>query len=413
MTGYTVTGPFSEILTMSKMPLNGPLADSELEVIRNAGVLMREDVIVKIGAFQEVLDRAQELNASVFEIDTPAVLMPGWIDPHTHICFAGSRASDYALRNSGATYLEIAASGGGIWDTVQKTRDGTKDVLKKTLIRRSLHLLHNGVTTAEVKSGYGLSVNEEMKMLEVINEADSELPIDLVPTCLAAHIVPKEYPDATSYLNQIINELFPVIRDRQLCNRVDAFIEEGAYQPDEIIPYLTAARDHGFDITIHADQFNTGGSRIAIEYGAVSADHLEVSGDKEIEMLAASKTIATVLPGASLGLGVGFAPARKILDAGGSLAIASDWNPGSAPMGDLLTSAAILGAYEKLNNAEVFAGMTFRAAAALRLDDRGKLEERCKADMIGFPCNDYREILYHQGQLPPQYVWKNGQLISS
>ena len=165
----------------------------------------------------------------------------------------------------------------------------------------------------------------------------------------------------------------------------------------------------GFDLVVHADQFTTGGSRIAVETGALSADHLEASTDIEIKQLAASDTVAVVLPGASLGLGIGFAPARKLLDAGASMAIASDWNPGSAPMGDLLTQAAILGAFEKLSTAETFAALTFRAAKALNLNDRGTIEPGKLADMQAFPCADYREILYHQGKLKPAKVWKRGE----
>jgi imidazolonepropionase len=166
----------------------------------------------------------------------------------------------------------------------------------------------------------------------------------------------------------------------------------------------------GFDITVHADQFSTGGSSVAVKYGAISADHLEVSGEKEIEMLAKSNTVATALPGASVGLGCNFAPARRLLDAGAALAIASDWNPGSAPMGNLLIQAAVLGTFEKLTNAEVLAGTTFRAAAALGLSDRGKIETGLMADLVAFPTHNYQEILYQQGMLLPSLVWKKGQL---
>lgn len=167
----------------------------------------------------------------------------------------------------------------------------------------------------------------------------------------------------------------------------------------------------GFDITVHADQFSTGGSEVAVNVGAVSADHLEASGEEEIKRLAASETVAVALPGASLGLGMGFAPARKLLNAGACLAIASDWNPGSAPMGDLLLQASVLSAYEKLTTAETFAGLTFRAAKALNLYDRGILEKGKLADMQAYPCTDYREILYHQGKLKPIKVYKKGEAI--
>jgi len=209
-------------------------------------------------------------------------------------------------------------------------------------------------------------------------------------------------------LNKISSELFPVLKDKNLTNRIDAFIEESAFSSEQIAPYFDKAKELGFDITVHADQFSTSGSKAAVAYGAISADHLEASTQTEIDLLANSDVIATALPGASLGLGCNFTPARKILDAGGALAIASDHNPGSAPMGDLLTQASILGAFEKLSNAEVIAGITFRAAAALNLKDRGQLQEGFLADFILFHTSDYKEILYNQGNLKPCVIWKKG-----
>ena len=264
----------------------------------------------------------------------------------------------------------------------------------------------------EVKSGYGLSLEEELKMLRAIAEAHKRTPADLVATCLAAHMVPRDFEGSPSaYLESMAQLLFPVLREERLTNRVDAFIEEGAFSQADIAPYFAQAKAMGFDITVHADQFSTGGSEVAVAHGAVSADHLEASTDKEIQLLAKSEVIATALPGASLGLGCNFTPARKILDAGGALAIASDHNPGSAPMGDLLTQATVLGAYEKLTNAEVLAGITFRAAEALKLYDRGRLAEGFLADFSVFHTKDYREVLYHQGAFKPCSVWKAGQLV--
>ncbi len=182
---------------------------------------------------------------------------------------------------------------------------------------------------------------------------------------------------------------------------MDVFIEKNAFDGNAALDYLNRAKHSGFDVTVHADQFTAGGSEVAVKAGAVSADHLEASSDKEINSLAKSNTVAVALPGASLGLGMPYAPARKLLDAGACLAIASDWNPGSAPMGNLLLQAAVLGAAQKLSNAEVFAGLTFRAAKALNLTDRGALAAGLCADLQVYPTNDYREILYHQGSLRP------------
>ncbi|MDH3245538.1 MAG: amidohydrolase family protein, partial [Saprospiraceae bacterium] len=235
---------------------------------------------------------------------------------------------------------------------------------------------------------------------------------DLVPTCLAAHIKPPTWPgDNRSYLASIAEELLPRIKAENLSDRVDIFIEESAFSKEEGADFLKKARNLAFKITVHADQFSSGGSALGRIWDAVSADHLEAINAEDIRLLAESNTVATVLPNASLGLGIPFAPARRLLDAGAILAIASDWNPGSAPMGDLITGAALLSAYEKLSTAEVLAGLTFRAAQALSLTDRGMLQQGKLADMQSYAVTDYREILYHQGQLTPHRVWKKGELL--
>jgi imidazolonepropionase len=409
---YQLIGPFAQILPMTNLNLKGAIPDEALLVIDNGGILIENDRIHSLGKFNEMLLAAKELGAKITTLDGSDVCLPGFVDAHTHICFGGTRAHDYAMRNAGKSYLEIAKSGGGIWDTVTQTRKATKDQLIALIIQRANRHLNNGITTIEVKSGYGLSVNEELKMLYAIKEANQELYVDLIPTCLAAHMVPIDYSGtATEYLEEISSQLFPKLKAEQLCNRIDAFIEESAYSKEDIAPYFTKAKAMGFDITVHADQFSTSGSAVAIAFDAVSADHLEASTTKEIEALAKSNVIATALPGATLGLGCAFTPAREFLDAGGALAIASDWNPGSAPMGDLLTQAAILGTFQKLSNAEVLAGITFRAALALNLKDRGKLDKGHLADFISFPTTDYKEILYQQGSLKPNNVWKKGNLV--
>ncbi|NNK75556.1 MAG: amidohydrolase family protein, partial [Maribacter sp.] len=293
-----------------------------------------------------------------------------------------------------------------------QTRKATKEALVKGIIKRAKRHLTNGVTTIEVKSGYGLSVTEELKILYAIKQADQTLATDLVTTCLAAHMFPRDYNgNPEDYLEEMATNLLPILKEENLTDRIDAFIEEGAFTPEFIEPYFNKAQELGFDITVHADQFSTGGSEVAIRHNAISADHLEASTDREISLLANSDVVSVALPGASIGLGCAFTPARKLLDAGGALAIASDHNPGSAPMGDLLTQAAILGTFQKLSNAEVLAGITFRAAAALKLWDRGKLDEGFLADLSIFHTNDYKEVLYNQGNFKPCMVWKKGELV--
>jgi imidazolonepropionase len=403
-------GPISQLVSLRDLPHKGRIGDSALHTISNAGIAFDNDTILAVDSWDVLV--AAYPNATKRELDQNYVAVPGYIDCHTHLCFGGNRARDFALRNAGVSYLEIAQSGGGIWDTVTQTRKCTEQELTQIVIKNANQQLQLGITTIEVKSGYGLSVEEEIKMLRAIRNGSKETAADLVATCLAAHLTPKDFSGTNEdYLNYLVTNLFPVLQSEKLTNRIDAFIETSAFSASEIAPYLKSAKELGFDITIHADQFTTSGSEVAVQIGAISADHLEASGDKEIELVAQSNTIAVALPGASVGLGCPFAPARKILDKGGALAIASDWNPGSAPMGDLVCQASILATFEKLTTAEVFAGITFRAAAALNLFDRGRLIAGNKADFILYPSTDYRDILYYQGSLRPSQVWKSGKLV--
>lgn len=400
-------GPFKQMVTMNGLPLKGALKDEQLEIITDGGILVQDGTIQAIGDFQSLKQKHQD-TVIIEAIDGDLVALPGFVDAHTHICFGGSRAKDYAARNNGKSYLEIAQDGGGIWDTVTQTRAQSEATLAALTLQRLDVLLHNGITTVEVKSGYGLSIEQELKMLRAIQAAGQQHVSDVISTCLAAHIIPKDIANEAQYLALILNELVPAIQKEKLTKRFDVFIEQGAFSVEQSKSYLQKLKNQGFQLTVHADQFTPGGSQVAIDCGALSADHLEASGAAEIMALAQSEVIPVALPGASIGLGCAFTPARKLLDAGASLAIASDWNPGSAPQGNLLIQAAILGTFEKLSAAEVLSGITFRAAQALGLSDRGCLNSGKIADIIAFPCNDYREILYHQGELKVSKVWKNG-----
>lgn len=405
-------GPFEQLLTMQNVPVKGALADEDLPVIQQGGLLVEDGIIKEIGDYNS-MKNAHQNDGVIFETFSEGhVALPGFIDAHSHICYAGSRARDYAARNAGKSYLEIAKAGGGIWDTVQRTRNASLDWLMDHTLKRAEAHLQRGTTTLEVKSGYGLDMENELKMLHAITDADRNSMIDLIPTCLAAHTIPKDREiDSKSYLDELTKELLPAIRERKLADRVDIFVEEGAFGVAESIAFLEQAKDMGFECTVHADQFNTGGSQVAVAVAALSADHLEASTIKEIRLLADSDVMPVALPGASLGLGCGFTPARKLLDAGAGLAIASDHNPGSAPMGHLVTQAAILGTYEKLSQAEVLAAITVRAARALGLDDRGSLEAGKLGDLCIYQLSDINEILYHQGSVHPVAVVKKGRRI--
>lgn len=397
-------GPFTQILPLTGLPLKGAIEDEQLHIIARGGVLVEDGVVLAVDDFEKL--RKSHPSTQIEEIAGDHILLPGFVDCHTHMCFAGSRAKDYAMRNAGKSYLEIAASGGGIWDSVTQTRLAIETELSNLLTKRIARHLAEGVTTIEVKSGYGLSVTEELKQLRAIQQATDKTHAHIIPTCLAAHIKPKDFDGAESdYLKHLLNDLLPKIKQQGLANRVDIFIEQSAFNTSDALFYLSKARQMGFEATVHADQFTTGGTEVAVKARAASADHLEASGDYEIKLLANSDTVAVTLPGASLGLGMGYAPARKLLDAGACLAIASDWNPGSAPMGDLLMQASVMAAAEKLSTAEVFTGLTYRAAQALKLNDRGILTKGKLADMQAYPCNDYREILYQQGKLKPVRIW--------
>lgn len=404
-------GPFSQIVTLAGIPLKGAVKDEQLEIIENGGILIEEGGILKVGNF----DLLKNLNAEVEiqEIEGKSVLLPGFVDSHTHICFGGNRSKDFAMRLNGKTYLEIAESGGGIWSTVTNTRKESQENLAQSTFEKAQKLLQNGITTLEIKSGYGLSIQDELKMLRAINAVKKASKADVIPTFLGAHMKPRDFEGSNSdYLEILVNEIFPVLKEENLAHRVDIFTEQSAFSVEESRIYLQKAKENGFEITIHADQFTPGGSHLAVEFGAVSADHLEFSGEKEINLLAGSDVVAVALPGASIGLGMQYTPARILLDAGACLSIASDWNPGSAPMGDLLTQASILATFEKLSMAEVLSGITFRAAKALNFTDRGTLESGKLADFVSFPTDDFRDIIYLQGQLKPNAVWKKGDKIN-
>ena len=405
-----IIGPFRQIVTLDKLPLRGKIQDESLEILTNAGVLIDGEKIVAIGDF-EVL-KSNNPNASIDLIDTEQVLLPALVDAHTHICFGGNRANDFAMRNAGKTYLEIAEAGGGIWSSVKHTRDASEEELLKTTLERIDYLLSLGITTIEIKSCYGLNVDEELKMLRIVKKAQALSKATLVATCLAAHLKPKDFDGGNQeYLDYILNEILPKVKEEDLAKRVDIFIEKSAFLPEESKVFLEKAKAMGFLITVHADQFTAGSSRVAVEVGAQSADHLEATADEDIEFLAQSNTVAIALPGASIGLGDRFAPARKLLDAGAIFAIASDWNPGSAPMGNLITQASILATFQKLTTAEVWSAMTYRAAYALGFEDRGVIAKDKKADFVSFETDNFSNVLYYQGRMSAKHTFINGEKI--
>ena len=400
MNSKTLYGPFKQLLTMNGLPLKGPLKDEQLEIITNAGIVIQDGKVLDLGSYSD-LENIHSDSEKKFNNVSDLVALPAFIDCHTHICWGGNRVNDYSMRVAGKSYLEIAASGGGISDTVAETRKASEDELVNLILQRAEQHLKRGITTIEVKSGYGLNLDDELKMLRAIKKANEKTPVRLIPTFLGAHIKPKDFDGSHGeYLDFLLQEVVPIIVEEKLATRADIFVEKGAFDIDVARIYAKNLKLKGFDITMHVDQFHPGGSKLAIEEGCVSADHLEFTDDESCELFGRSETVAVALPGASLGLGMQFTPCRKLLDNNACVAIATDWNPGSAPMGDLITQAAILGASEKLTIAETLAGITFRAARALRIEG-GILRKGDEAAFTIFETDDFRNIFYQQGQLKP------------
>ena len=398
----TLYGLFSELITLSELETHGAIADEHIHVKRNTGILVEDGIIKEIDDYSLLVQKYRDV-FTVSPDDNPWVALPSYVDYHTHICWAGIRVNDYAARATGKSYLEIVAAGGGIMTTVNATREANQEQLIAGIVDRANEHLRRGISVIEVKSGYGLTVDDELKMLRAIKGANRDTTATLIPTFLGAHIKPKDFTGSNAqYLNMMLEQVIPIIQKEELAHRADIFVEEGAFTMDEARGFLTELKKLGFHVTMHVDQFHSGGGILANELECVSADHLEYTDEHGIAAFANSTTVAVALPGASLGLGMQYAPARALLDAGACLAIASDWNPGSAPMGDLVTQASLLGASEKLTIAETLVGITTRVAHALRIDSTS-IEVGKRAQFNIYETNDFRNIFYQQGQLTPSY----------
>jgi len=396
---------------MTGLPLHGALNDSRLSVLKHYGILSEKGIVKETGNYTGLSEKYSNAKRMLLQ-DEDLIALPAFVDCHTHICWAGNRAHDYAMRVAGKSYLEIAAAGGGIMDTVKATRKASQNELVEKILQRVKEHVQRGIATIEIKSGYGLTPEDELKMLRAIKNANEHTPADLIPTFLGAHIKPTDFKgDSGHYLHMLENEVVPEIQKENLAERADIFVEEGAFKAEQAAAYAEKLQHQGFHITMHVDQFNPGGSQTAIESGCVSADHLESCDQESIKAFDRSNTVAVALPGASLGLGMQFAPCRTLLDHNACLAIATDWNPGSAPMGDLITQASVTGAKEKLSIAETLSAVTFRAAYALRLH-AGTIEEGKKARFVVYKTDDYRNIFYQQGQLKPAFTIIGEECIS-
>lgn len=348
-------------------------------------------------------------------MDAPGkVVLPGLVDSHTHLIFAGSRAEEFEQRLQGRTYQEIAAGGGGINATVQCVRQATHGELKALARRRLQRLVQFGITTVEVKSGYGLSLADEIKCLEVIAELNQEGPLELVPTFLGAHAVPPEYAkDRDGYLRLVLDDMLPEIARRRLAEFCDVFCETGVFDVNESERVLRRAWELGFKLKLHADELTPlGGAELAARVGAVSADHLLCISERGIDALAAANTVATLLPGTAFFLGMKYAPARQLIERGVPVALASDCNPGTCPTENLPLIGVMACTQMRMLPSEVVTALTLNAAAALGRSGRlGSLEVGKQADLVLFDVPDYRQLFYHFGVNHVWRVIKRGRVV--
>ncbi|MCF6237803.1 MAG: imidazolonepropionase, partial [Candidatus Marinimicrobia bacterium] len=345
------------------------------------------------------------------------LVTPGLIDPHTHPAFAATRELEFEMRSQGKTYQEIAATGGGIRNSVRKLRDISEAALTGLVSQRFALMLAHGTTTVECKSGYGLSTEAELKSLRAIRTASQNSPIQTFATFLGAHEVPDEYrEDRDGYIKLLIHEMIPAVAEQQLADFCDVFCEEGVYTTQETQKILSAAQEHNLGLRFHADEFiSTGGAELAAELGALSADHLMAISETGIEALANSDTVATLLPGTTFFLGSNtWAPARKMLDAGVTLALATDFNPGSnmsLSMPFIMTLAVI---YLHLTPLEALQAATYGAAKSLGISaSRGALQPGYQADAVIWDLDNYRQLPYFYGVNHARDVIVRGEHVIS
>jgi imidazolonepropionase len=413
-----ITGA-SELLTCSRRQVDsGP--HSTLGIIRNGAVAARQGRVVWAGPSSALQEEVRLVRGGqLFDADG-RVVMPGLVECHAHLCYAGDRADEYQLRVAGASYQEVAAAGGGIMSTVHATRSASDETLRALTRRRLDYFLRFGVTTVEAKSGYGLSQEEEVRLLEVYRDVGAAHPVDLVPTLLAAHVVPVEYLDRPDeYVKMIVKKMIPAAAKHKLARFCDAFCERGAFSVEQCRLVLEAGLEHGLLPKIHADQLSyMGATEMAAALGAVSVDHLDHISDEGIAALSVRGgerrvPVAILLPGATFFLGEGGqAPARRLLDAGARVALSTDLNPGSSPTANLWLMSTMGCSQLRMTAEEVIRALTIEAAAALALDDQvGSLEVGKKADILILEETRHAEIPYRYGMNPVWRVYKEGMLV--
>jgi imidazolonepropionase len=378
----------------------------EVDVVENGFVLCEDGLISRVGAMREL----PALDGEVEELDGSGLCaVPGLVDCHTHACFAGDRVEEFSLRAGGATYEELHAAGGGILSTVRATRAAGEDGLRPALARHEGWMLQAGTTTFEAKSGYGLDRETELAQLRVIREAGG------VPTWLGAHAVPPEFEDegADVYMEFLVGEVLP--EAATLAEAADVFLERGAFDVDQARRYLTACREAGLVLRLHGDQFTESGAvGLAIELGARSIDHLEATGAAGVATLAASDVTAVLLPASALFLGRPMPPGRALVDAGAAVALATDFNPGSAFCESLPLVCALACTQLRLTPAEALSACTVNAAQVLgRADRKGRVAPGFDADLVLLAADDWRYLAYHLGGSVVNTVVRGGQVVGA
>ncbi|HXG68413.1 MAG TPA: imidazolonepropionase [Blastocatellia bacterium] len=392
----------------------------ELSIIEDGAVLVRDGVIAAAGPASEI---ERQASSGAARIDANrCVVTPGFVDAHTHPVFAGTREDEYEMRAAGFTYQQIAERGGGIRSTVRKTRAASEDELFALARPRVRWLLEHGTTTIEAKSGYGLTLADELKILRVIRRLDRETPLDLIPTFLGAHEVPDEYragdleAGRENYVRLVIEEMLPEVAAQNLARYADIFCESHVFTVEQSRRVLARAKELGLGIRMHAEQLSLcGGARIAAELGAATADHLEWVDEEGIAAMRQAGVMAVLLPGAVFNLGLTrYPPARRLIEAGVGVALATDFNPGSSPTPSMQMILSIACTQMRLTPAEALTAATINAAYSLNLGDRvGSLEPGRQADLVIFDCADYRQIPYLFGINHVKTVLKAGQVVVS
>lgn len=398
----TVASPGKRVKTGNEMRSLGILTDASL--------LIENGVIANIGKRDEVTAPEEY---DVVDAQGRTVL-PGFVDSHTHTVFAGSRENEFALRAEGKSYQEIAEGGGGILSTVRATRETSKKELYHLAERRLNDMMRYGTTTVEIKSGYGLSPEAEIKILEVIHDLKRDHYVTIVPTFLGAHAFPPEFKDnKQGYVDRICDYMMPYIAEKKLATFVDVFCEKGYFDLHVTEQIILEAKRLGLIPKLHADQLNAFGAvELGAKHNAISVDHLEKTNDEGIAALKNSNTIATVLPGCSLFLNHPYAPARKIIDAGIPLAIATDFNPGTQMCYSMQMMLTLACTQMKMTPEEAITAATLNAAAAIGLSDElGSIEIGKQADVVIYDVHDYRYIPYHYGVNHVWKVIKNGVVL--